>query len=132
MLLALAALGAAILAVVLACLAIITPTMDGPYRQILDAAGGVRAAMAPYLHIATIGGAASVVAVLGAMAWPALSAPIEVVTLSIAALLGVWCVAGVVGLTALTLFHAEQRAELQKAIDNAETLHAEQLERPPG
>jgi hypothetical protein len=122
-----AAIGIALLSVVLAGLAIITPTFDGLYRRVLEKAGGVRQALDPYLLIAAVSGIGAVVAVLGALTWPELGTSLRVLILGLATMLAVWAISGTVSLVELTIFHADQRAELLRGIDDAEELRVRRL-----
>lgn len=108
------AVGVAIISAVLTALAVIAALFDGPYRQVLEKAGGIREATAPYLVVAAIAGMAVVVALIVAIGWVAFSPSLQRVGLGTSAALASWCVAGTVGLVELTIFHAEQRAALMR------------------
>ncbi len=123
------AVGMAVLGVVLAALAIITAFFDGHYRRVLESAGGIRRAMAPYLLVAGTGGLAAVVGLLTALAWPAFGEWTQIVALAVTVLLTVWSVAGTVSLVEITLFHAEQRAALMRGFEEAADVRAQRLRR---
>lgn len=119
-LLAEAAVGVTVLGVVLAALAIFTPTFDGLYRRVVVGAGGVKEALRPYMLTSSVGGAAATLAVVSALAWPILGVGLKMFTLGISTLLAVWAIAGTVSLVELTLFHAHQRAELMGIVEDVD------------
>jgi hypothetical protein len=119
-LLAEAAIGVAILSVVLAALAIIAPAIDGFYRQVLDKAGGVREAMAPYLLIGAVAGIAAILSLVGAILWPAAGPAAQRVVLGSTSGLTVWAIGGAISLVEITIFHATQRSELLSIVDTTE------------
>lgn len=109
--------GAGLLAVVLASLAILVTFFDEGYRQILKRTPlGVYGAMMPYQTVAVIGGATGIVSLIGATAWPALPVTMQAVTLGLSVGLLVWAGAGTVMLVDSTVFHGIQRAELLEAL----------------
>ncbi|MGH2970456.1 MAG: hypothetical protein ACRDK0_15545 [Solirubrobacteraceae bacterium] len=125
-LLAEAAVGVAVLGVVLAALAIFSPTFDGLYRRVVEGAGGVSDALRPYMLTSSVGGAAAVLAVVSALAWPILGSGLKIATLGLATLLATWAISGTVSLVGLTLFHARQRSELMGIVEGSD-LHARGL-----
>lgn len=127
-LLAAGAAGLAILGVVLAAMAIIAPFVDSHYRRVLDHAGGVRSALAPYLLVAGVGALTAIVALVAALAWPTggwlLQAVLDGLTMGLAA----YAILGALSLVELTIFHADQRAKLQRGVEDAASpIHASRL-----
>lgn len=107
------AVGVAIISAVLTALAVIAVLFDGPYRHVLiDHAGGIREAMAPYMVVASVAGLSVIAALVVAVGWPEFSSALQMVGLGVSTGLGAWSVAGTVSLIELTIFHAEQRAVL--------------------
>ena len=119
-LLAEAAVGVALLSLVLGALAILTPALDGPYRRVLDTLGGVGRAFAPFKVVAFIAGTTAIAAMLAALAWPELGATVQTIAIALVTCLSVWAIAGTVSLVGMALFHAEQRANLLQGVDDAE------------
>lgn len=107
------AVGVAIISAVLTALAVIAALFDGPYRRVLiDDAGGIREAMAPYMVIAGVAGLSVLAALIVAVGWPGFSSALQMAGLGVSTALAAWSVAGTVSLIELTIFHAEQRAAL--------------------
>lgn len=107
------AVGVAIISAVLTALAVIAALFDGPYRRVLiEEAGGIREAMAPYMVIASVAGSSVAAALIVAVGWPAFSSALQMAGLGVSTALAAWSVAGTVSLIELTIFHAEQRAAL--------------------
>jgi hypothetical protein len=129
-LLAESAVGIAVLGAVLTALSVFATFFDGHYRRVLEGVGSLTRAMRPYLIVAAVGGGATVVGVIGALAWPA---PIgefgQALVLGVATGLCVWAVAGTISLVSLTVFHAEQRAELMRAVEDATDAQAQRFGR---
>jgi hypothetical protein len=71
MLIAEAAIGVALTSTVLGGLAIFSGSLDAAYRAVLEAAGGVQAALRPYLVVGVVSGAAAVGGTVCALALPA-------------------------------------------------------------
>ncbi|MDX6622846.1 MAG: hypothetical protein QOE75_778 [Solirubrobacterales bacterium] len=114
------AVGVAIISAVLTALAVIAALFDGPYRRVLEAAGGIREAMAPYIVIAIAAGLSVTAALVVAVGWPEFSPVLQRVGLGVATALATWSVAGTVVLIELTIFHAEQRAALMRNEEDAQ------------
>ncbi|HWI97194.1 MAG TPA: hypothetical protein VNS60_14125 [Solirubrobacterales bacterium] len=107
------AVGVAIISAVLTALAVIAALFDGPYRRVLiDDAGGIREAMAPYMVVASVAGLSVIAALVVAVGWPEFSPALKMGGLGVSTALAAWSVAGTVSLIELTIFHAEQRATL--------------------
>lgn len=114
------ALGAGLLAVVLAALAILVVFFDDYYRQILTAVpGGVAGAMLPYQTVAVVGAATAAIGLVTAVAWPTIPAFAQALLLGLTTWLLVWAAVGTVHLVNLTVFHGLQRARLLEAIHEA-------------
>jgi len=118
-----ALLGAALLAVVLAALAILVTLFADYFRQVVQGVtGGIDEAMLPYKIVAFIGGAGATVAMVGAIVWPALSHSARAAWLGAVTLLVVWAVAGTYQLVTLTIFFGAKRADLLEGVDAAGAL----------
>jgi hypothetical protein len=79
---------------------------------LIDDAGGIREAMAPYMVVATVAGLSVLAALIVAVGWPEFSSALQMGGLGVSTALAAWSVAGTVSLVELTIFHAEQRAVL--------------------
>lgn len=112
-LLAEAAIGVTIMSVVLAALAVLTPSIDGFYRRVLEEAGGVTEALRPYLAVASVSGLAALVALFAAVAWPSLGTLSQSVALGTASTFTAASIVGAISLVEITIFHARARADLQ-------------------
>lgn len=131
-LLAEAAVGVALAAVVLAALAIFATFFDDSYRQVLEAASdrnSVRDATFPYEVVAALAGLSTIAGLLVALVWPALPPVGEIIGLGLATGLSIWAVAGSIQLVGLTAWHAEQRATLMRALGDAKSQLAERRKR---
>jgi len=131
-LLAEAAVGVALAAVVLAALAIFATFFDDSYRQVLEAASdrnSVRDATFPYEVVAVLAGLSTIAGLLVALAWPALPKAGEIAGLGIATGFSIWAIAGSIQLVGLTAWHAEQRATLMRALSDAKSQLAERRRR---
>jgi hypothetical protein len=131
-LLALAAAGLAVLSIVLGSMAIFATFFDQHYRRVLEQAGGMSIALRPFLIVATAGALALVIGVLATLAWPVGGWLLQAALTSVTAALGAYAVFGGLSLVELTIFHAQQRAELQRGIDDARARQAERLTRRTG
>jgi hypothetical protein len=115
------AVGVAIISAVLTALAVIAALFDGPYRRVLiDDAGGIREAMAPYMVVASVAGLSVIAALIVAVGWPEFSPALQMAGLGVSTALAAWSVAGTVSLVELTIFHAEQRAKLMGKQDQGQ------------
>jgi hypothetical protein len=126
-LLAEAAIGVGLAAVVFAAMAIFGTFFDASYRRVLDLAGGFRSALMPYITVCVIAAACGCLGILAALALPAVPTWLAAVLCGVSTWFCGWAVAGTVSITALTLFHAHQRAELMSGADRAETIRAERI-----
>ncbi|NLT05552.1 MAG: hypothetical protein GXY03_04500 [Solirubrobacterales bacterium] len=126
--LAAGAFAVAIMSVVLGALAVITAFFDGPYRRVLEhAGGGVREALAAYFVVVAVAGAAALAALVTALGWPVFCKWGQMASIGVTGLLTGWSVAGMVSLVELTIFHAVQRAKLMQGIDKAAQVGAPQV-----
>jgi hypothetical protein len=115
-----AGIAVALSAVVLAAMAIFATFFDDWYRRVLEvASGSVGRALTPYRAVATIAGAATLVALIVALAWPALPAGLQAVLFGVATGLAAWAIAGCVQLASLTIWHADQRSQLMRGVEDA-------------
>jgi hypothetical protein len=122
-----AAIGVALLAVVFGAIAVFATFYDATYRRVLDLAGGFRSALMPYIVVAVIAALAGAVGIISALALPALDViPFKLVSAA-STLLCAWAITGMVSITELTLFHATERAKLMRGADEAETIRAQRL-----
>jgi hypothetical protein len=127
-LLAAAGIGVALLGAVLTAMAIIATFADGHYRRVLEAASGSTArAMEPYLIVGFVSAVCTVVSLLLALGWPTLGAIPETVGLALSLGLCAWASAGAVQLVELTIFHAGQRSELLRGIEDADAIRSRRL-----
>lgn len=127
-----AALGAAFMATVFTVLAMFATFLDGAYRRILDAASGFRDELMGYYVVAAVGGLTAGVSTLAVIAEPILGQWSGAAALGASTFLCTWAIAGVVDLTAHTLFHAVQRAQLMSGADDAAAIRVHrQKESPP-
>lgn len=125
------AVSVGLLAVVLTAVAIVAALLDGVYRSVLeDDDGSIAPALMPFSTIATVSGAAALVSLVSALAWPALGPAPQIGLLALASALTGWTVAGAVSLVNQTLWHAEQKAKLGRAIDEARSLRARRMVAP--
>ncbi len=122
-----AAIGVGLLAVVFGAIAVFATFYDPSYRRVLDLAGGFRSALMPYISVAVISALAGAAGIIGALALPALGVFSAKLVCACSTFLFAWSVAGMVSITELTLFHASRRAELMRGADEAETIRAERL-----
>ena len=114
------AVGVAIISAVLTALAVIAVLFDGPYRRVLiDDAGGIREAMAPYMVVASVAGLSVIAALIAAVGWSEFSPALQRWGLGVSTALAAWSVAGTVSLVELTIFHATQRAVLMGKQEDA-------------
>jgi hypothetical protein len=127
-LLGLATAGLAVVGIVLTAIAILAAFFDPHYRRVLEAADGIRSALKPYLIVAAAGGASTVIGLVAAMAWP-VSGPAIIGGAVLAACVGIatWAVFGVVSLVELTIFHAGERAALQRGVEDARAERAKRV-----
>lgn len=106
-LLAAAAAGLAVLSVVLGAMAVFATFFDSNYRRVLEAAGGMRQALVPYLIVAGAGAVAAVLGVIVSLAWPVdgwvLKAALSSATIGVA----IYAILGALSLVELTIFHAK-------------------------
>jgi hypothetical protein len=126
-----AVLGAGVLGVVLAALAVLVTFFDDHYRRILTAVpGGVPGALFPYRITAGVGACAALLAGGVLLAWPELSAHTKAVTFGIATGFTAWAIVGTYQLVTLTLFHGVKRADLLAALDEGRKLLEQRRRRP--
>lgn len=125
-----AAVGVALMAVVFAGMAIFATFYDSTYRRVLDLAGGFRSAMMPYITVSVVSALSGGVGILGAFALPSLGDWTGDLVCGASTLLFAWSVTGVVSITGLTLFHAGERAKLMRGADEAENIRAQRLRSP--
>lgn len=125
LIIAIGAVGVAIISAVLTALSVIAALFDGPYRKVLIDAGGIREAMAPYMVIAVAAGLSVLAALVVAVGWPEFSPALQRAGLGVGTALAAWSVAGTVSLIDLTIFHASQRAKLMGKEDQRSKEHPE-------
>lgn len=122
------ALQVALAAVIVTALAVFTTFFDSPYRRVLEhASGTVLAAMAPYLAIVVVATIGAASAVISFTIWGAIGDVPQAILLALSTGLTVWTIIGSAQLAWLTAFHANQRAKLQKGVDDARAIRAERL-----
>lgn len=126
-LIAAAALDVAVLTIVLAAMTILTGYVEGPYRKVLEAIGGVSRAFVPFRAVTTIAAVAAILAMIAAAGWPALGVWPRATALAVATGLMACVLGGAAGLVGIVLFHAEQRAQLARAMDDASELKHRRL-----
>jgi hypothetical protein len=126
-LLAQAGVGVAVLGVVSTTIAIFATFFDGNYRRVLDAVGGLPRALMPYKVVAAVAALSVIGALTIALGWPTFSPVARAVLLACSTALTGWAVAGTVSLVGITSFHAEQRAELMRGAEDAESIRAKRL-----
>lgn len=116
----LALLGAGLLAIVLAALAILVTFFDDHFRQVIaEAPGGVDAAMLPYKTVALLGALGAAVATVGAIVWSSAPHWLRATMLGIVSLALVWAVVGTYQLVWLTVFFGTERSKLMEGIARA-------------
>ena len=110
------ALGLAVTAVVLTALAILVASLgEDHYSEILERAGGVDEAIAPFVHVAYVSGGTVVAGIAGLFVWEQ-SVWARPGAFAIPTFFAVWSVLGAVSLVGLVGFHGEMRSDLNVSI----------------
>lgn len=114
---------AGVLGIVLGVLSIFVALLSDDYMTVLaQTPGGVRRAWSPFLIIAGVSVAASLVAVVAVIAWPVIPAWAQVLTLGSATGLLAWSLVGTAQLVRLAAFHGAMRIELFTHVRDARKL----------
>lgn len=115
-----AALGTALLAVVLTALSILVAFLSEEYVEFLEASPiGIDGAIHPYLLVSSVSGIATVLGLGAAIAWEVLPHWSKAAAVATSTAFTVWAVVGVVELVLVTASHGKQRARLPEIRDAA-------------
>jgi len=112
------ALGVAVLGVSLTSVAILVGGLGDQYLQILDKAGGIRAALQPIKTVATVGAVTVAASVCGALLWT-VGYQLRPGAFAIPAGFAVWTFVGALQVVNLIAFHGEQRGRFIVQTDEA-------------
>ena len=104
------AIGVAVLGVCLTSVSILVGGLGDQYLQILDKAGGIRAALQPIKTVATVGAVTVATSVCGALLW-AVGYELRPGAFAVPAGFAVWTFVGAVQVVNLIAFHGEQRGQ---------------------
>jgi drug/metabolite transporter (DMT)-like permease len=125
---ALSAAFIAMLGVVMAVMAILIGLMSPSYRAILEAIpGGIRRAMNPYFIVVFGSAVGALVALVGALGWPAMTWWAKVAALSVASGMVAWLLVGTAQLLIVTFNHGSDSATLEKEMASIRAAREQRL-----
>lgn len=121
LLIAEAAMGITILAVVLTALSILVAFLNENYLYLIrKSRGSIAAAIAPYRTLSVVGGTATIFALVGLFVWPVAPTLVKAALFGLASGFSMWALVGTIQLVGITARHGQLRARMPEIRESAE------------